>query len=81
MACSISPSVAIPVEITMGLPVRATCARSGRLVMSIEAILMNGTSSPASMSASAGANALEENAIPRARAWSLAMTCCSGVSW
>ena len=49
--------------------------------MSIEAILMNGTSSPASRSASDGANALEQKATPRSRAWSLATTCCSGVSW
>ena len=37
-------------------------------MMSIEAILMNGTSSPASRSASAGANALEQKATPRSRA-------------
>ena len=45
-ASSISPSVAMPVEISSGLPVRAICSISGMSVISGEATLSQARPSP-----------------------------------
>ena len=77
-AASISPTVAMPVEMIIGLPVRATSRISGRSTISDEAILYSRASSFSSSSTAVGSNGLENGSqAPCSRARSKIGSCHS----
>ena len=76
-ASSISSSVAIPVDMIIGRPVRATIRMSGRSTSSNEAILKAGTSIAARKSTAVGSNGAEKRSIPSSSAIAFSFGCQS----
>mgnify|MGYP003694720105 CR=1 FL=1 len=62
---SISSGVDMPVETIIGLPLRATCCCSGRLVSSPEPVLYAGTPTVSRKSAASRENGVDRNTMPR----------------
>ena len=76
-ASLISPSVAIPVEIMIGLPVREILSMSARSTNSNEATLYAGTPIDSRKSTDVSSKGVEKKAKPRSSATCLSLGCHS----